>query len=192
MKETYKDFIGIYENAFPKEYCQYLINTGKKNITQAQERKNTDFYSEDLWFNLSSYLSKKDMDFFYKTVNNIIVNFYVKKYQCLKNIINQEYNIDDFKYQITNPSQGFHIWHPEYDYNVPESRLRWGVWTLYLNNIEEGGETEFLYQSLRIKPKQGTLCLFPAYYTHTHRGNPPLQETKHIVTGWLNYKPKNN
>ena len=98
----------------------------------------------------------------------------------------------DFKYQITNPSQGYHVWHPEYDHNISETRLRWGVWTFYLNDIEEGGETEFLYQSLRIKPKQGTLCLFPAYYTHTHRGNPPLKDTKHIITGWIQYKSKNN
>ena len=191
MKATYKDFIGIYENAFPKEYCQHLINTGKKNIIQAQERKGPHFYNEDLFFNLSPYLSKEDMGFFYKTVDNIINNFYIKKYQCLKEVISLGCDIADFKYQITNPSQGYHVWHPEYDYNQPESRPRWGVWTFYLNDIEEGGETEFLYQSLRIKPKQGTLCLFPAYYTHTHRGNPPLKETKHILTGWLQYSTKN-
>ena len=192
MKSIYKDFIGIYENAFPKEYCQHLINVGEKNIIQAQKRKSNPFYNEDLYFNLAPYLNEKDIKFFYKTVNNIISNFYIKKYQCLEEVVSQGYNITDFKYQITNPSQGYHVWHPEYDYNASETRLRWGVWTFYLNDVEEGGETEFLYQSLRIKPKQGTLCLFPAYYTHMHRGNPPLRETKHILTGWIEYKPKNN
>ena len=48
MKSIYKDFIGIYENAFPKEYCQYLIDIGKKNIAKAKVRESNPFYNEDL------------------------------------------------------------------------------------------------------------------------------------------------
>jgi hypothetical protein len=56
---------------------------------------------------------------------------------------------------------------------------------LYLNDVDEGGETEFLYQSIRIKPKKGTLILCPGSFTHTHRGNPPLSGEKYIVTTWI-------
>jgi hypothetical protein len=58
---------------------------------------------------------------------------------------------------------------------------------LYLNDVEEGGETEFLYQSMRISPKQGTLVLFPAAFTHTHRGNPPLKGDKYFITSWIQF-----
>jgi len=58
---------------------------------------------------------------------------------------------------------------------------------VYLNDVEEGGETEFLYQSMRVKPKQGTLVIWPAAFTHTHRGNPPLSNSKYIVTGWTEF-----
>lgn len=54
----------------------------------------------------------------------------------------------------------------------------------YLNDVEEGGETEFLYQSLRIKPKKGMGVIWPGGYTHLHRGNPPLKGVKYILTGW--------
>ena len=60
-------------------------------------------------------------------------------------------------------------------------------WILYLNDVEEGGETEFLYQSMRFKPKAGTFILFPAHFTHTHRGNPPLSGVKYIATGWIEF-----
>jgi hypothetical protein len=56
---------------------------------------------------------------------------------------------------------------------------------LYLNDIDEGGETEFLYYPKRVKAKQGRLILWPAGFTHTHRGNPPLSNTKYVMTGWI-------
>ena len=58
---------------------------------------------------------------------------------------------------------------------------------LYLNDVKEGGETEFLYQHKRYQPKEGTLLIFPAGFTHTHRGNPPISNDKYIVTGWLEF-----
>ena len=61
------------------------------------------------------------------------------------------------------------------------------VATLYLNTVEEGGETEFLYQSMRVSPVQGTMLLWPAPWTQTHRGNPPLKGTKYIITTWLEF-----
>lgn len=56
---------------------------------------------------------------------------------------------------------------------------------VYLNDVEGGGETEFLYLGRRVSPVQGRLVIFPAGYTHTHRGNPPLSGEKYILTGWI-------
>ena len=61
------------------------------------------------------------------------------------------------------------------------------MWNLYLNDIEEGGETEFLDQNRRIKAQKGTMVIFPAAWTHVHRGNPPLNKDKYIGTGWYTY-----
>ena len=59
-------------------------------------------------------------------------------------------------------------------------------YTIYLNDVEEGGETEFLHQSVRVKPKTGRIVFWPAGYPFVHRGNPPLKGEKYIMTGWLN------
>jgi len=57
----------------------------------------------------------------------------------------------------------------------------------YLNDIEEAGETEFIYQGLKVKPEKGLTTIFPAGWTHPHRGLPAPNETKYIVTGWSSY-----
>jgi len=56
---------------------------------------------------------------------------------------------------------------------------------LYLNDDFEGGETEFIYQKDRIKPRKNRLVIWPATYTHVHRGNPPINGDKYIITGWV-------
>lgn len=91
------------------------------------------------------------------------------------------------KLQRTPPGGGYHLWHCENSsYHFSQRYL---TWMIYLNDIEEGGETEWLYQSLRVKPKAGTIALWPTSYTHLHRGNPPLKETKYIATGWFELFP---
>ena len=91
---------------------------------------------------------------------------------------------DHVKIQKTIPSQGYHVWHVEHG-QARENQKRVLVYTIYLNTVEEGGETEFLYYPKRVKPKQGTIILFPGALTHAHRGNQSLSNDKYIITGWV-------
>ena len=86
------------------------------------------------------------------------------------------------KIQKTIPGEGYHVWHCEHGALPLGSRI--ALVMLYLNDVEEGGETEWLYQSRRVKPRTGTMVICPSGFTHTHRGNPPLSGDKYIATGW--------
>jgi len=59
---------------------------------------------------------------------------------------------------------------------------------LYLNDDFKAGETEFLHQKKRINPKVGRVIVSPAHFPYVHRGNPPLNNNKYIITGWLLFK----
>jgi hypothetical protein len=87
------------------------------------------------------------------------------------------------KFQKTATTEGYHVWH--YENSSAKNTTRSLAWILYLNDDFEGGETEFLYKSLRLKPKKGTLVVFPGGFTHTHRGNPPLTGTKYVITSFV-------
>jgi len=88
------------------------------------------------------------------------------------------------KMQKTPVGGGFHRWHC--DNLGPTTSRRILVWMIYLNTVDEGGETEFLYQSKRIKPEEGKIVLAAADFLHTHRGNPPISNDKYIITGFFN------
>ena len=108
---------------------------------------------------------------------------YVNKYAVLQDM--PHHQIYHVKVQKTKPTGGYHVWHCESADAISGRRVL--VYTIYLNTIEEGGETEFLYYPRRVKAELGKLVLFPPGFTHTHRGNPPISGTKYIVTGWLEF-----
>ena len=87
---------------------------------------------------------------------------------------------------------GYFHWHSEF-YPHPtdqhqDSLHRTLLWMVYLNDVEEGGETEFYYQGLKSKPKAGSLVIAPADFTHTHRGCKPISGDKYIFTSWVLYQ----
>jgi Rps23 Pro-64 3,4-dihydroxylase Tpa1-like proline 4-hydroxylase len=85
--------------------------------------------------------------------------------------------------QRTTPGQYYH-WHIDGGSHQFSQRQLVAVW--YLNDVEgPGGETEFLFQNVKIKPEQGKLLLFPPFWTHEHRGVTLVAGTKYIATTWV-------
>lgn len=82
---------------------------------------------------------------------------------------------------------GYPHWHseqfPQNGHN--EALHRVVLYMFYLNDVEEGGETEFYYQQRKISPKKGTMVIAPAGFTHSHRGNKPVSNDKYIATSWI-------
>ena len=57
----------------------------------------------------------------------------------------------------------------------------------YLNDVEDGGSTYFNHYDLDIKPRKGLTLLWPAEWTHSHKGNVLKTGVKYIITGWLTF-----
>jgi len=85
---------------------------------------------------------------------------------------------------------GYPYWHCElYPRDAQAEYLhRTLLWTIYLNDGFDEGETEFLYQSRKVQPKTGSLLIAPAAFTHTHRGNRPQRGDKYIATSWILFR----
>lgn len=85
----------------------------------------------------------------------------------------------------------YNYWHCE-NYPAPntvEPLHRTLLFMYYLNDVAEGGETDFYYQEKSIQPQQGRMVIAPAYFTHTHRGRTPISNDKYIITSWVLFNP---
>jgi len=89
------------------------------------------------------------------------------------------------KYEKGKGNYGY--WHSEiYPQPGPNDALhRMLLFIFYLNDVEEGGETDFYYQNKSVKPKAGSMVIAPCGFTHTHRGNIPISSDKYILTSWM-------
>ena len=84
-------------------------------------------------------------------------------------------------------SGGYHHWHSEiYPQNSScETLHRALLFQFYLNDVAEGGETEFLYQQRKVEARQGRLIIAPAGFTHSHKGHVAKSGDKYIATSWI-------
>ena len=111
---------------------------------------------------------------------------YHQQYKFIRSGNAMEIYWHDFKHHIVEKHGGYHTWHHERGAMHEGISNRVLVWHLSLTTHENEGELEFLYLGHRIEPKAGRLLIWPAGFTHVHRGNPIRTDTeKHYITGWF-------
>jgi hypothetical protein len=94
---------------------------------------------------------------------------------------------ENIKIQKYEPNQGYFSWHSERGSAEYPCCNRFLVFMTYLNDVDDCGETEFLIQNVKVKPKKGLTIIWPAEWTHTHRGITSCSQTKYILTGWYSF-----
>jgi hypothetical protein len=91
-------------------------------------------------------------------------------------------------YRYYPPSGGYKTYHTERTGRGEPEGSRHLVFMTYLNDVDDGGGTEFYHQGpLVVQPKKGLTLIWPADWTFTHRGVPSPTQEKAIVTGWFNF-----
>lgn len=187
------NFIEVYKNVFSNEYCDKLISWFKNAEEGGMTLNRQDHdgvpktEKEDLSTYLPCYPLHHTQTEFMNEFNRVFWGECYKKYAEKYSVLSTfaEHKSYTIKIQKTQPGQGYHAWHAEVTSKDTSDRLL--AWTVYLNDNFEAGETEFLYQHYRYKPSKGDCVIFPAGFTHTHRGNPPIGGDKYIITGWVEF-----
>jgi len=195
MEEVEKrmtDFIRVFDGVGTQSFCDKVLNHFK-NI-QTINRSEIDGVSPLDTDNEIYFLQHEKDDTLLSFNSEIMGEFvqllnppfhiYKKENSILERSNNYALNTD-VKLQRTVPGKGYHVWHCESADLASARRII--LFFMYLNDCEEGGETEFLYQHRRIIPKRGRLVFAPAYWTHIHRGNPPLKSEKYMINGWIEF-----
>jgi hypothetical protein len=180
------DFIHIHENVLSKEICECLINFYENN-SEKQERYDLDGTPNFTQINLTEYREySKDIE----NIHNFLI-------QTVFQYRNQYYEfIDSRVFPSSHAFEQFRI--KKYDVGGTDrfdthvdvvdyaSSRRFLSFFWYLNDVDNGGETVF--KDLTIVPKQGSMVIFPPLWMFPHKANPPISNSKYLLSTYLHYK----
>lgn len=167
--QFYKDSRSKSEGLVYASDNKIIVDKSIKDCIQCSLEADSDLYDEYVY----SFLQEK-------------TDLYIKKYLFCD--LNNPWTItDNVNIQHYAPGAGFHQWHNERGCTSFPLTTRHLVFMTYLNDVQVGGETEFYYQKIKIKPKKGLTLIWPVDWPFTHRGLTSNTEEKFIITGWYNY-----
>jgi hypothetical protein len=180
------DLIQIYENVVDPSICQFLVDFFEKS-TEKHEIIDKDKKPSFTQLNLTENREVNE------EVNNIH-NFFIQKtilyrdkyYEFIdKRVFPPQHAFEQYRIKRYNTG-GEEMFDTHVDVMDHASSRRFLCFLWYLNDVEEGGNTVF--KDLIIKPKVGTLLVFPPLWMYPHRGESPISNTKYIMSTYLHYK----
>ena len=138
-------------------------------------------------------ISPKDMKL---TGNEIFEEYFHNLYFCYQDYVTEwpflatfaeNLQISSFNLQRYQSGQHFQNLHTERSSLATLHRVF--AWMTYLNDVdqEDGGSTLFSHYDLAIQPRKGLTLIWPAEWTHAHRGQEVHKGSKYIITGWMHF-----
>ena len=189
-----KEWIGIFDNYITPEMCKEAIEFFERQngFNKIYDRFSTERAGNRSKKDMATNIGPEEILGSHSQANfkTMFVNFDLALKMYLQNIdVGRDcdpLNYTEIKIQKTVPTGGYHIWHIEWGPGAGyEGFRRFLTYMIYLNDVNDGGETEFLHQSVRVKPKAGRIVIWPAAFPYMHRGNPPLKHEKYVITSWI-------
>jgi Rps23 Pro-64 3,4-dihydroxylase Tpa1-like proline 4-hydroxylase len=178
-------FIFEKHNALPADICRQAIERFEQatdeqyqgRIGQLADKDQSIKHTTDLV--VSGKPHWKDIDqALFRSLGQAIVEFR-ETYPYFKGSFkDMGYNLQRYR-----PGEHYH-WHIDGGSHQFSQRQLVALW--YLNDVPgPGGETEFLFQNIKVTPEAGKLVLFPPFWTHEHRAVTVREGVKYIATTWV-------
>lgn len=183
-----EDFIGIYPEYYSEKYCKDVINHYKfcNGLNKKVKEKAPINYLElcdtncdPVVLHSSSVLGNSFATGVWEAYSD-----YSKKYGVIPKLATHRIS-SSVKIQKINSGGDTEQWSCYNRDSLSSRKILTAV--LFLNNVDQGGEIEFLYQSKRVYSDQGTLVLFPSSYTHSFRDNTPYGVDRYTLVTWLEF-----
>ena len=183
-------FIGSW-TIEPYSICEDLINFFELNIAKQTKGSTIGGVNPNFKDSIDMRINPKDIIL---PGNESFKIYFEKLFECYKNYLDEwpflqdlakELEIGSFNLQRYKPGQHFKKIHTER--SSLETLHRVFAFMTYLNDVKEGGSTYFTHYDLEVQPQKGLTLIWPAEWTHAHRGNILNEGTKYIITGWINF-----
>jgi hypothetical protein len=178
-------YVRYYDDAIAPHFCEQMI-TEFERASDSHVPNGRGYHAgitRSTWMelNLTPIADKAFMGFFHAQIDKYLAEY--NKSLPLTLAVPSRPTIDDLRikrYRAGSDDQ----FEPHFD-AIDVRSQRYLVFLWYLNDVAEGGETEFPDLGIRVQARTGRLLMFPPYWMFQHAGLPPRSNDKYIVSTYL-------
>lgn len=184
-RDRLSDYIMWFDDALPKHFCAQLVENfeGEPGEHVSHGRGLEPGLESSGWTELeiSSRADAAFQGFFMAQIEKFlgIYNSHLELTLPLRDYhLYQELRIKRYRAGSGDSFQ------PHFD-ALGNLSHRYLVFLWYLNDVHEGGETEFCDLGIRVAARAGRLLMFPPYWMYQHAGLPPRSGDKYILSTYM-------
>jgi hypothetical protein len=180
-----RDYVRCYDDALPHAFCERLIEAfhGTQAMHVERARGWRAGLDDSAWTELDlTALADSALKAFFRER----IDEYLARYNGDVNLpiaVPASPSLAELRLKRYRPGTG-QAFQLHFD-SINEVADRYLVFLWYLNDVAEGGETEFPALDIRIAPRAGRLLMFPPYWMYQHAGLPPRSGDKYILSTYL-------
>ena len=184
------NFIGCW-NINDDKLCKqiiYFFNNNTSLQTQGKVGVGKDLKIKN---SIDITINPKDLE---KSEYQIFKKYFEQLHKCYLDYLNQWPNLEKMikdldigQFNIQKYNQGGHFAGVHSERTSIKTVHRVFAWMTYLNDVNDGGSTNFAHFNIDIKPEIGKTMIWPAEWTHAHSGKIVNSEEKYIITGWMHF-----
>lgn len=186
LKEVKENtFIFEQQNALPAELCDDMIQRFEANTDDQYQGRIGQTVSQDSSIKKTTDIVVSGKEHWKDVDNNLFrsLGIAIKEFREAYPYFKGPFKDMGYGIQRYNPGEYYH-WHIDGGSHDFSQRQLVALW--YLNDVPgPGGETEFLFQNVKVTPEKGKLVLFPPFWTHEHRAATVNEGVKYIATTWV-------
>jgi len=190
IKEIKPDsFIFEVKDALPDFLCDDMVQRFESNQEDQYQGRVGSAMGRDESLKKTTDLIASGKEHWKDVDNNLFrsLALALKEFQKLYPFFSDMKRFKDMGYNLQRYEGGeYYHWHVDADNQTLATRQLVALW--YLNDVEEGGHTDFYYQQISVKPEKGKLVLFPPFWTHQHRAETVAKGVKYIATTWVVFR----
>ena len=177
----------------PLSLCDEIINHFESNPTRHSESNTTGAHAPDAKDSVDLSIAPNEL---HLRENHVFEKYFQELFACYEDYKTQWPFISELskelhigKFNIQRYQQGQHFQRVHAERGSIDTLHRLFAWMTYLNDVsaEDGGATVFTHYDLSVQPQKGLTLIWPAEWTHAHKGSVLNTNSKYIITGWMHF-----
>jgi hypothetical protein len=185
MDDRLSHFIRTYDDALPRDFCARLIEGFEQQVAGQYRagRGTRPGLDDSAWteLDIGRLADAAFLGFFLKAIEDSLARYNRETGLAIPVPFRPKTAKLVMKRYRASGAESFQ---PHFD-SIDEVSARYMVFLWYLNDVEQGGETEFCDLGIRVAPRAGRLLMFPPYWMYQHAGLPPMSGDKYILSTYL-------